>query len=200
MPLFNIPWKWSIPNALSLLRLGLVPVFAVLYLLHYDYWAFGVLALSGITDCLDGFIARRFNQITEMGKLLDPLSDKLTQVVVVICLATRFREILPLAVLCFAKELCQGIGGLILLRHSSEMRGAKWFGKMYTIVFYTTMAVLVLWYDRMVALLSWLPAALIAVVIVATLWAFFGYLRIFIQMLRADKAPCAPVEEKGENA
>ena len=196
MQLFDIPWKWSIPNILSLVRLGLVPVFSVLYLQGgaWDYWAFGILALSGLTDCLDGFIARRFNQMTEMGKLLDPLADKLTQVMVVICLATRYTVIIPLAVLCFAKELCQGIGGLILLRHRNEMRGAKWFGKLYTVVFYTIMASLVLWYDPMYAWQPWLPTALIAVVIGITVFAFLGYLRIFMQLVRADKSR----NEKGE--
>ncbi len=196
MQLFDIPWKWSIPNILSLVRLGLVPAFSVLYLQGgaWDYWAFGILALSGLTDCLDGFIARRFNQMTEMGKLLDPLADKLTQVMVVICLATRYTVIIPLAVLCFAKELCQGIGGLILLRHRNEMRGAKWFGKLYTVVFYTIMASLVLWYDPMYAWQPWLPTALIAVVIGITVFAFLGYLRIFMQLVRADKSR----NEKGE--
>ncbi|MBE6778302.1 MAG: CDP-alcohol phosphatidyltransferase family protein [Ruminococcaceae bacterium] len=201
MQLFNIPWKWSIPNILSLVRLGLVPLFAVLYLQgeRWDYWAFGVLALSGLTDCLDGFIARHFNQITEMGKLLDPVADKLTQVMVVICLSTRYRVIIPVAVLCFAKELCQAIGGLLLLRHRNEVRGAKWFGKLYTIAFYTIMASLVLWHDWMAVHAPWLPTALIAVVIGLTVFAFIGYLRIFLRLWRPDRyGQESPVDEKGE--
>ncbi len=199
MQLFNITWKWNIPNALSVLRILLVPCFAALYLLHYDGWAFATLALSGVTDALDGFIARRFNQITDCGKLLDPLSDKLTQVAVVICLATRYREILPLAVLCLLKEAMQAIGGIILLRRRSEVRGSKWFGKMYTVVFYVTMILLVLWYDEMVALAAWLPTALIALVIVTTLWAFFGYMRLFLQISRAEKRQSSAEAEKGES-
>lgn len=199
MQLFNITWKWNIPNALSVLRILLVPCFAALYLLHYDGWAFATLALSGLTDALDGFIARRFNQITDCGKLLDPLSDKLTQVAVVICLATRYREILPLAVLCLLKEAMQAIGGIILLRRRSEVRGSKWFGKMYTVVFYVTMILLVLWYDEMVALAAWLPTALIALVIVTTLWAFFGYMRLFLQISRAEKQQSSAEAEKGES-
>ncbi len=199
MQLFNITWKWNIPNALSILRILLVPCFAVLYLLHYDSWSFATLALSGLTDALDGFIARHFNQITDCGKLLDPLSDKLTQVAVVICLATRYREILPLAVLCLLKEAMQAIGGIILLRRRSEVRGSKWFGKMYTVVFYVTMILLVLWYDEMVTLAAWLPTALIALVIVTTLWAFFGYMRLFVQISRAEKQQLSPKTEKGES-
>lgn len=198
MQLFNITWKWNIPNALSLLRILLVPCFATLYLLHYDGWSFAALALSGITDMLDGFIARHFNQITDCGKLLDPLSDKLTQVAVVICLATRYHEILPLAVLCLLKEAAQAIGGIILLRRRSEVRGSKWFGKMYTVVFYLSMILLVLWHDEMIALATWLPMALIALVIVTTIWAFVGYMRLFIQISRAESRQLSADAEKGE--
>lgn len=128
MQLMNIEWKWNIPNLLSLLRILLVPVFVILYLLSSDermdlmYWSFGVLILSGVTDSLDGIIARKCNQITDLGKLLDPVADKLTQVAVVICLATRFSQLIPLVVICFVKELAQSIGGLILLRRGAEVR------------------------------------------------------------------------------
>ena len=68
MQILHVTWKWNIPNALSLLRIALVPVFLLLYLARLDRWAFAVLVLSGLTDALDGFIARRFNQITDCGK------------------------------------------------------------------------------------------------------------------------------------
>ena len=77
MSFLNVRWQWNIPNALSLLRLLLIPVFGVLYLAKQDAWAFGVWIFSGGTDMLDGMIARKCNQITECGKLLDPLADKL---------------------------------------------------------------------------------------------------------------------------
>lgn len=71
--MFSIEWKMTIPNALSLFRIALVPVFAVLYLYsgpdnHLLYWAVGVLVLSGLTDSFDGIIARKFNQITDLGQ------------------------------------------------------------------------------------------------------------------------------------
>ena len=112
MQIFGITWKWNIPNALSVLRMALIPVFAVLYLYRLDAWAFGVLLLSGITDLLDGFVARRFDQITDCGKLLDPLSDKLTQVAVIVCLATRYQALLYLMVVCLIKEGCQAIASI----------------------------------------------------------------------------------------
>ena len=186
MQVFNVPWKWNVPNALSLLRLALVPTFSVLYLLQLDHWAFVALALSGVTDFLDGFIARRFDQITDCGKLLDPLADKLTQVMVVVCLTTRYRELLPLTIICFVKELCQGVGGMILLRSGCQVRGSKWFGKVATVVFYLCMLALVLWHDR---LAMWMVATLVAIASLTMLVAFAGYFRLFIQIHRAAAAP-----------
>jgi len=191
MRILNIPWKWNIPNALSLLRIALIPVFMVLYLTHNDGWALGALALSGVTDMLDGLIARRFNQITDCGKLLDPLSDKLTQVAVVVSLTTRYGELLPLAILCFVKELCQAVGGIILLRRNSEVRGSKWFGKLSTAVFYTSMLALVLFPDMSMTV-EWV---LIGVVGGCMLLAFLGYLRIFLTIHRESGASETPADD-----
>ena len=120
MHLFNIELKMNVPNALSLFRIALLPLFACLYLnggqnQTYSYLAFGVLILSGISDSLDGIIARKFNQITDLGKILDPLADKLTQVTVAVCLALRYRIVVYLLAICLVKEICQTIGGVILL-------------------------------------------------------------------------------------
>lgn len=201
MQILNVEWKWNVPNALSVLRILLIPCFMALYLLRLDMWAFGVLLVSGLTDVLDGVIARKFNLITDCGKLLDPLSDKLTQVAVVICLTTRYRELLPLAILCFIKELCQAIGGIILLRKNSAVRGSKWFGKLSTVVFYACMLALVLWNDSLPSAACWV---LVSVAGLCMLLAFLGYLRMFIRIYRAEKQrasdlPSTPAEvpEKG---
>ena len=200
MQLFNIQWKWNIPNILSLLRLALVPGFAVLYLLRLDMWAFATLLVSGVTDFLDGFLARRLNQITDCGKLLDPLSDKLTQVTVLVCLTTRYSELIPLTVICFVKELCQAIGGAILLHRHSPIRSAKWFGKVSTVVFYLCMLVLVLWRDVLIERAFWALILLVVLTCATTLWAFLRYLRLFIEIHRAEKSqpsPSAAPTEKG---
>ena len=191
MQIFNVTWKWNVPNALSLLRIALVPVFMGLYFAHMDVWAFAVLLLSGLTDAVDGFIARRFNQITDCGKLLDPISDKLTQVAVVISLATRYLQLWPLAALCFIKETCQAIGGAIMLKRNCEVRGSKWFGKVSTVVFYGSMLALVLF-----TLPNWAVWLLIGLAGSCMLVAFVGYLRIFIEVSREGK-PASADAEKG---
>ena len=76
--MLKISWKWNVPNVLSLFRLILVPVIAVTYLRGQTVWAVVALIVSGITDVVDGFVARHFDQITDLGKILDPLADKLT--------------------------------------------------------------------------------------------------------------------------
>lgn len=182
MQILNVQWKWNIPNALSVLRILLIIPFMALYLAGHEYWAFGVLLLSGATDMLDGFIARRYNQITDCGKLLDPLSDKLTQVSVVVALACRYKELMPLALLCLVKEVCQAIGSIILLRRKSKVRGSRWFGKLSTIMFYACMLVMVLWTDAP-ATARW---TLVTVASLCMLLAFIGYFRLYIQIRREE--------------
>ena len=183
MQILNVRWQWNVPNVLSLVRILLVPVFLVLYLSGRQDWAFLTLLVSGVTDLLDGFIARRFNMITDCGKLLDPISDKLTQVAVVVALATTNAQILPLAALCLLKEVCQAVGGVILLKEGCAVHGSKWFGKASTVVFYVCMLVLVLWGDVLPSAAGW---ALIGVAGLCMLLAFVGYLQMFVQISRAE--------------
>lgn len=189
----QIEMKMTIPNILSLFRIVLIPVFAVLYLLSDGrpallYGSFAVLALSGLTDALDGIIARKCHQISDFGKLLDPIADKATQTTVVVCMAIRYPQLIGLVVLCITKEVCQAIGGLILLHKGQSIRGAKWYGKVSTFVFYGVMAAIVL-FPAMPRPLFWTLISLVAVVM---LFAFFSYLREYCRLhrdLSAEKDP-----------
>ncbi|HOA34462.1 MAG TPA: CDP-alcohol phosphatidyltransferase family protein, partial [Clostridiales bacterium] len=77
---------WTVPNILTMIRIILVPIFAVLFLKGSYIPALVVLLLSGLTDFFDGKIARRFNQISELGKILDPIADKFTQITIAVLL------------------------------------------------------------------------------------------------------------------
>lgn len=134
---------FSLPNLLSYLRLLLLPVFAFLYCNELDVWAAVVILLSAATDVADGIIARKFNLMTEWGKILDPLADKLTQAVVSACLLIRYPVMLLLFLIILVKESFQGIGGLLLYRKVKSMRSSEWFGKLSTAFFYTVMAYLI---------------------------------------------------------
>ena len=186
----KIRFEWTIPNMLSILRLLLVPVFSVLYLLSESrpellYWAIGVLVVSGLSDAVDGYIARRFNQISESGKLLDPAADKLTQVAVLVCLTVRYHQMIPLLIICVAKELLQLIGGAIILKSgSATMEGSHWYGKLATFVFYGVMAAF-LFFENMP---TWLEATLILLVEGLMINAFINYLHLFVKLRREAKA------------
>ena len=108
----------TIPNILSCFRIILIPVFIVCYLNTpaegIAIWPVLVLLFSGLTDVLDGFIARHFNMISDLGKMLDPVADKLTQAAVIGCLTVRFPELLILFIVYVIKEISILSGGLIM--------------------------------------------------------------------------------------
>ncbi len=133
----------TVPNAMSVLRILIVPFFAALYLGGNVPGAVALLVLSGLTDMLDGLIARRFNQITELGKMLDPFADKLTQGVVALCIAIRFPAIRPLLLLFILKELFMLCCAVVLLKKHKRPCAAKWYGKVATVMFYASVSAIV---------------------------------------------------------
>lgn len=194
----KLKWQWTVPNVLSICRIVIVPIFAVLYLLSARYpsllwWSIGLLVASGLTDMFDGIIARACNQITEIGKVLDPLADKLTQITVLICIAIRMPQLWPLVAVCFCKELLQVIGAsLMLLRGKGRVHAAKWYGKISTFAFYAVMAMHVLFPTSGDALwLGWnmpvpLSVTLLIIVAILMIFSFAQYARIFVQVTKEE--------------
>ncbi len=137
----------SIPNLMGYFRIILIPVFAVVYIradsLKDYYIAAGILLVSTITDLLDGQVARRCNMITEFGKFLDPLADKLTHGAVALCLMFRFSAMKYLVLLMILKEGFMAVMGLVNLRHGKKLDGAKWFGKVCTASLFIVLTALV---------------------------------------------------------
>lgn len=138
----------TIPNVLSFFRLCLIPVIMWLYCVEKNYlWAGIILILSGITDTVDGFVARHFNMTSDLGKMLDPVADKLTQAAMLFCLLTRFPlMILPLGLMVI-KETFMGVTGLLVIRKTGKVFGADWHGKVTTWLLYAMMILHVLWYN-----------------------------------------------------
>lgn len=138
----------TIPNILSFFRLCLIPVIMWLYCVEENYlWAGGILILSGITDTVDGFVARHFHMTSDLGKMLDPVADKLTQAAMLFCLLTRFPlMILPLA-LMVVKETFMGVTGLLVIRRTGRVFGADWHGKVTTWLLYAMMILHVFWFN-----------------------------------------------------
>lgn len=148
----------TIPNLLSLFRLCLIPVIVRLYCFEENYPGTTlVLALSGITDIVDGVIARQFHMVSDFGKAFDPVADKLTQIAMLVCLLTRFpRMLLPLVVLVI-KEVFAAVTGLMAIHKTGDVLGADWHGKLTTVLLYVTMLIHLIWYS--------IPAAVSGVLI-----------------------------------
>jgi len=144
-------WKkeiFTIPNLLSLFRLILIPVYVVIYLNARDaadyYLAAGILAVSCLTDLIDGKIARHFNMISTLGKILDPLADKITQFSLIICLAAKYPVLWYLVALFVIKESFQLIAGGLNLRKGKMLKGALLSGKVCTTILFVSLIVLVM--------------------------------------------------------
>jgi cardiolipin synthase len=143
--------NWNtIPNWLSFARIIMVPIFAVLFLKGHIIYAVLVLALSGFSDFLDGKIARKFNQISELGKMLDPVADKLTQITIAVLLYITFHNSSESLVRTFSwiflifiiKELVMVVFGGIMIAIGIKPSAAAIYGKVSTFVFYGVMILL----------------------------------------------------------
>ena len=144
-------WKkdiFTIPNLLSLFRLVLIPVYATVYLnatQNYQFILAGfILAVSCLTDMIDGKIARKYGMITTLGKVLDPLADKLTQLTLTICLSMKYPVLYPVLGLFIMKELFQLVIGVVFLRKGKMLPGALLAGKVCTTILFISLIALVL--------------------------------------------------------
>jgi cardiolipin synthase len=139
---------FTIPNLLSLVRLLLLPVYARMYLNAKEpreYLFAGVLmAISCLTDLADGWIAREFDQVTNLGKVLDPMADKLTQFVLTLCLSLRYPVLKAVLVLLLLKEGFQIAAGIGFLARGKMLSGALPAGKVSTAVLFVSLIFLVI--------------------------------------------------------
>ena len=194
---------FTIPNVLTFFRIILIPVFMYLFISWVvrgepvRLWlSVGVLALSGISDVLDGFIARKFNMVSELGIVLDPIADKLTQFAVMLCLVFRFPSMLIPLILIVVKEVVTGIFGLVTIRKTGLVKGAKWYGKLTTVLLYVMMGIHLIWplLHRIwpgTFVQEELPAPVsitsIAICCVMMLISFVLYVRRFVLMMKVSE-------------
>ena len=138
----------NIPNILSFIRIALVFVFVIVFFVaNSPLWALFVFLLAGATDIVDGYLARRFNWITNLGKILDPFADKLMQCTALICLCIKSYVPLWFMLVFLAKELGTLLIGLIVIRRRSVVVVSKWYGKAAVCLFYLTIALSVIFRD-----------------------------------------------------
>ena len=146
---FNPKRNFSVPNVISLIRLAIIPFMVWFYLEGKLVWAVAMVAISGLSDAIDGYIARHFNQITPLGKVLDPVADKLTQIALGVCLVFSFPFVLPLVILLVIKDALMLFWGVRLLKAGQSPFSARWWGKVATIAFYIGVLVIMAFDDKM---------------------------------------------------
>jgi len=135
----------TIPNAMSFFRLLLIPVIIWFYCGKQSYlWAVLVTALSALTDIADGKIARKFNMVSDVGKVLDPVADKLTQLTLIICLLSRYSWLWLLLALFVLKETLMAFWGYLTIKLTNSVNSARWYGKLSTVTLYASMMILFL--------------------------------------------------------
>lgn len=177
----------NLPNLLSVFRLCLVPVFILVYfsnLRNSGIIAVIVYGVAALSDVLDGKIARKYNMTSTLGKILDPLGDKLMTFAVLICITVD--KIVPLwAILVFViKESLMGIGGLVLYRKIADMPPSNYFGKCSTIVFFAVCVILIILKRSISSLVA---TIMISIALAVTLIAFFSYVLKFAQTISSGK-------------
>ena len=181
---------WTIPNLLSVIRILLIPVFAVLFYKQEYGWAILTLVLSGLSEFFDGKIARKFNQISALGKMLDPVADKLTQVTLAVLLFMSFNKAQDETLKAFSwvflvfivKEVVMVLGGAVMLACGIRPGAAEIYGKVATFAFYAIMILVIAFgpevgvFRTVFTLPNILMMILVIISAILTLVAFASYL------------------------
>ena len=197
-----------LPNILTYIRILLVPVFIIVYNNSVSWTghitAAVIILLSGITDVADGFIARHWNMVSDLGKIIDPIADKAMQFSMLFCVCRRYKWVILLVIIYAVKEIISALASAYLFTRGKHLSGAMWCGKLCTVILFIVMMVLVAVpyvSSRVVNTLIGFSAAFM-------LLAFFIYMReyfnLWLEYLNEQKTPLAtdlsPLDKTPENA
>lgn len=184
----DFKYLFTIPNILSYFRILLIIPFTILFLnKRYEASAI-VIVLSGLSDCVDGFLARKLNQITQLGKMLDPVADKLTLLAVAVCLSVIEPIIFPVILILALKDILMLIGASLLLKNHIMPVQSAWYGKLGTICFYVSVAAIVI-FDMILKfenfyIVSFIMLSITAVIMI---YSLIRYYLIFKALLKEHK-------------
>ncbi len=175
---------FTIPNILTYLRFILIAPFMYFFLNDKLVIAAICIGISGLTDCFDGMLARKLGQVTSLGKILDPIADKLTLFAVVICMAIKIPKIIPLLIMLLLKDALMILGGMDLVKKGITPPAAKWYGKLGTVVFYFSVGIIiflkaVFGYENPI-----LDFTLILVTALTMFFALFQYAKLYFSLVK----------------
>ena len=174
------------PNAMSFIRILLITPFVAFFVTGHYIPAAVMVGLSGLSDCFDGYVARRFHQESEIGKILDPLADKLTLIACGICLILIEPFVFPLVALLLIKDTLMLTGGTIIIRRGIVPPKSVWYGKVSTVLFYLTLGAIVLMeiigYENRA-----LTLAMLSVTLLFMVFSLVMYSRMFIALMKKHK-------------
>lgn len=177
----------TVPNFLSVIRIILIWPFVVSVVRNEYVWAGIILAVSGLSDLFDGITARKFNQVTRLGKMLDPAADKLTLMAVMICVGIKFPKIYPFMILLISKEVIMLIASVFLLGRKKTPTSAKWFGKAATVAFYISVLVIIGLKAMFGIDNETVDITLMVITAGFMLYAMWRYFKIFVSMIKSDR-------------
>ena len=186
---------FSIPNLMGYFRIALVVVYMVLFYRSMSgapYWpVIATIVISGLTDFFDGKVARKFNMITEWGKILDPIADKMTIGAIILSLSFKYKIITAMVILYILKEGFMAVAGIISIKRGNKIEGAMWYGKVCTFGTYLILIVLLLFPYINIMIVNILVAVNMAIMI----FTFANYILYYRNMFKKiNKA-----EAKNEN-
>ena len=194
-----------IPNILSVIRIIMTPVFIYLFFNYYEeqiYLSLCVFLLAGVTDVIDGFLARRFNWTTDLGKFLDPLADKLMQCSVLVCFM--IKGFIPwwITAMFVIKELFMICGAIIVLKKIKVTVKSNWYGKFTTMIFYA-IAFAVFIFRLLELKISWiiyvvLFASALVMALISMVMYIFDTLRINAELQKKDQKDQKALNEQKE--
>ena len=169
----------SIPNMITLVRIVLTPIFVRFYLEGEHSAAMLILAAAALSDVLDGAIARRFGLITPLGKVLDPVADKLLQLAMMLCLVSESPVLWLLLAVHLLRETCLGLMGFMVYRRSGKLIGSRWYGKLCSGLMYAFLGAALLWREMPEEMLNEGSAICLGLII----YCFFRYAAEYLHIL-----------------
>lgn len=199
----GIFYNWNtIPNWLCFLRIALIPVFSYLFIKEYYIPAFIIMIIAALTDLFDGKIARKFNQVSNLGKMLDPIADKLSQMAIVIILIYKYwgTFLKYILIMFIVKELIMLGGGALLLAKGLRPSAADIWGKVSTTVFYVFMIAIIalsketgalkdvaFFRDHHLLLSNGVMTVMVVISLIMTFVALFSYVPGFIVQVKEKR-------------